>query len=168
MQTTFEAFPWRMVLISNAVALAIYALGCSILVREGVLWAIGYAAYCCWIEWRVLSRSCRSCYYYGKRCAFGKGLVCSWFLIRKPSRNFALKPVTWLDIVPDFLVSLIPASAGIMQILHEFSWEILLETVSLIALGSAGTAFVRSSIACKYCIQRTLGCPAEQLFRRAK
>jgi len=36
----------------------------------------------------------------------------------------------------------------------------------LIGLATQGNYLVRSRIACKYCKQRELGCPAEKLFRK--
>ena len=74
---TFEDFPWRTVLACNAVGLSIYAIGLCLMSRLGTAWGMLYAAYCLWMEWRVLSGSCRSCCYFGKRCGFGKGRLSS-------------------------------------------------------------------------------------------
>jgi hypothetical protein len=109
----FENFPWRMVVTCNAVGLAIYAIGLYLMARLGIIWGVLYAAYCIWMEWRLLSGSCRSCYYYGKRCGFGKGRVCSRFFTKAPEQSLCSKPISWRDVVPDFLVSLIPLGAGI-------------------------------------------------------
>jgi len=38
----------------------------------------------------------------------------------------------------------------------------------LILLTSAGNSYIRGSLACKYCQQRELGCPAEKLFNKEK
>ncbi len=162
----FENYPWRMIAISNAVSVAIYVLGFSLMARLGNVWGLLYAAFCVWLEWRLLSKSCRHCYYYGKRCAFGKGLVCAWLFSRGSMENFCAKQISWKDIVPDFLVSLIPAVAGIAMLLSNFSWVLLLAVAALMLLGSIGTGLVRGQVACKHCKQRELGCPAEQLFSK--
>ena len=70
--------------------------------------------------------------------------------------------------MPDFLVSLIPLGVGIALLVRSFSWLVLLLLIVLLGLASAGTGFVRGQLACKYCRQRELGCPAEQLFSRTK
>ncbi len=163
---TFEQFPWWMLVTSNSVGLAIYALGLYLMARLGLVWGVLYAAFCIWLEWRVLSKSCRSCYYYGKRCAFGKGKVCSWLFDKGVETSFGAKGISWRDIVPDFLVPIIPFVAGIVLLIRNFSWLLLLPVVALVLLGSMGTSLVRSRIACKYCKQRELGCPAEQLFSK--
>lgn len=166
--SSFENFPWWMVVICNAVGLAIYAIGLALMARLGLLCGMLYAAYCIWMEWRVLSGSCRYCYYFGKRCGFGKGRVCSWFFTKGAERNLSSKQILWRDLVPDFMVSLIPLVAGIAMLIRNFSWPALVLVVTLAFLGSAGTGLVRGQLACKYCKQRELGCPAEQLFSKTK
>jgi len=165
---TFENFPWRMVAVCNAVSLAIYAAGFYLMVRLGLAWGLLYVAYCAWVEWRILSRSCRHCYYFGRRCAFGRGRVCSWLFTKGSEETFRAKQVTWRDIAPDFLVSLIPLAAGIVLLIRSFSWIPLLAVAALVFLGSVGTGLVRRRIACRHCEQRERGCPAERLFAKAK
>jgi hypothetical protein len=166
--SSFENFPCWMVAVCNAVGLAIYAIGLCLMARLGAVWGVLYGAYCVWLEWRLLSGSCRHCYYFGKRCGFGKGRVCSWLFTKGAERNLCTKPASWRDVVPDFLVSLIPLGAGITMLVRGFSWLVLLLVVALLALGSVGTGFVRGQLACRYCRQRELGCPAEQLFSKTK
>jgi hypothetical protein len=166
--TSFENFPWWMVAVCEGVGLAIYAIGLCLMGRLGIVWGALYALYCVWMEWRILSRSCRHCYYFGKRCGFGKGRVCSWFFTKDSEPSWSTKQITWRDVVPDFMVSLIPLGAGIIMLIRSFSWLVLLLIMTLAFLGSVGTGFVRGQLACKYCKQRELGCPAEQLFSKTK
>ena len=165
---SFENFPWWMVVLSNANGLAIYAIGFYLMARLGALWGMLYAAYCIWMGWRLLSGSCRYCYYFGKRCGFGKGRVCSWFFAKGTEQTFSAKQISWRDIAPDFLVSLIPLGVGIPMLIRSFSWLALLSIITLAFLGSMGTGLVRGQLACKYCKQRELDCAAEQLFNKAK
>lgn len=164
----FEEYPWWMVGVCNAVGLAIYAIGFYLTAQLGIVWGLLYAAYCVWMEWRLLSGSCRSCYYFGKRCAFGRGRVCAWFFARGPARSACAKQISWRDLVPDFLVSLIPLGVGIGLLFAGFSWLVLFLLALLLGLGSVGTGLVRGQVACKYCRQRELGCPAEQFFSKPK
>jgi hypothetical protein len=164
----FENFPGWMVVVCNAVGLAVYTIGLYLMIRLGVVWGVLYAVYCLWVEGRVLSRSCRFCYYFGKRCAFGKGKVSSWFLTQGDSETFCTKQVSWRDVAPDFLVSLIPLGVGIFLLVRGFSWLVLLLIVALVGLGSVGTGLVRGNLACKHCKQRELGCPAQKLFSKTE
>ncbi len=155
-----------MIAICNSVGIAVSVIGFLLMVRLGIVWGLLYAAYCGWLEWRLLSQSCPNCYYYGKRCAFGKGMVSAWFFSRGSEKAFCSKQISWRDIVPDFMVSLIPGAAGLIMLIRNFSWILLLAVVLLVLLGTAGTGMVRGHVACKYCKQRELGCPAEQLFSK--
>ena len=166
--SSFEDYPCWMVAICNAVGWGIYAIGLCVMFRVGIVWGVLYAAYCGWMEWRLLSGSCRYCYYFGKRCGFGKGRICSWFFTKGAELNMRAKRVSWCHVLPDFMVSLIPLGFGITVLLWDFSWFVLLLVVVLLFLGSVGTGFVRGQLACRFCRQRELGCPAEQLFNRTK
>ena len=166
--SSFESFPWWMVAACNAVGLGIYAIGLYLTFRLGTVYGVLYAAYCVWMEWRLLSGSCRHCYYFGRRCGFGKGWVCSWFFVKDTEKGLGAKSISWRDVVPDFLVSLIPLGFGIALLIRGFSWLVLVLLVMLVVLGSVGTGLVRGQLACKHCRQRELGCPAEQLFRKTK
>jgi hypothetical protein len=107
---------------------------------------------------------CVNCYYYGKICAFGKGKLSSIFYPKGQPEQFRQKKITWRDIVPDFLVFMIPVLAGILLLIQEFTWIILILIIALFLLGFLGNALVRGQLACRYCKQREIGCPAEQLF----
>jgi hypothetical protein len=167
MQSTFEQFPIRMVLLANAVSLAIYASGAYVFAQWSPVAAVLYVAYCAWVESGVLRRSCAHCYYYGKRCAFGKGKLCALLLPKGESRKFVERKVTWRDLVPDILVMLLPLLAGIALLVRHYSWAVLGALAVLLALSFAGNAFVRGSFACKYCKQKEFGCPASELFGKA-
>ena len=75
--------------------------------------------------------------------------------------------ITWKDIAPDFLLFIIPVLAGIMLLIQGFTWTILSLVIALLLLGFAGNALMREQLACRYCKQREIGCPATQLFNRS-
>ena len=165
---TYKEFPLRIVLICNAVNIAIYTIGAYLLALLGMVYLILYLIYCLYIEARVLKLSCRDCYYFGKLCAFGKGKICSWLFKRGTPERFTAKGISWKDIVPDFLVSVIPLAVGIFLLVRDFSWMKLSLVLVLLVLSFPGTAFVRGEISCKFCKQREIGCPAEHLFDKKK
>lgn len=163
---TFENYPFWIVFVSNLVSLGIYVIGAYIMYRLGIVWLILYLAYLLVLEFRLM-KHCANCYYYGKFCAFGKGKLCSLFF-RKGQKSFCSFKLSWKDLLPDFLVALIPLVVGIVLLILDFSWMLLLLLIILVILASAGNSFVRSSLACKFCRQREIGCPAEQLFNKKK
>jgi hypothetical protein len=164
----FENYPCWIVIISNLVSIAIYLIGAYIIYQLGVIWLIIYLLYIFALEIRLMKNSCVNCYYRGKFCAFGKGKLSSFLFKKGNPKNFIKKKITWKDMLPDFLVSVIPIIAGIILLILNFSWPILFSVIILIILTSIGNGFVRSSLACKFCKQRKIGCPAEQLFNKNK
>lgn len=160
----YENFPARIVLLSNGVALAIYALGVYILGQFGILFALLYGLYCLWIESNVLRKSCVHCYYYGKVCAFGKGKICSWIFPKGEPQRFLDRQISWRDLIPEMMVLLFPLIGGIVVLFGRFSWLLVGLLALLVALSFGGNAFIRGTLACKHCKQRELGCPAQQLF----
>jgi len=164
----YENYPCWIMLISNFVSIAIYIIGAIIMSQIGLVWLVLYLLYIVWLEIRVMRHSCVNCFYYGKYCAFGKGKISSWFFKKGSPRNFINRSITWKDIIPDFLVSIIPLIVGIILSILHFSWLRIILIVLLVLVGSVGNGFVRGSLACRFCKQREIGCPAEKLFRKEK
>jgi hypothetical protein len=164
----YEKYPFWIVLLSNVVSIAIYVLGAIIIYEIGLLRLILYILYILWLEIRILRKSCVNCYYHGKACAFGKGKICRLFFKKGDSQQFSKMKITWLDILPDFLVSIIPILAGVVLLIIDFNWLILAVLLLLVFLTSMGNGFIRGSLACSYCKQREIGCPTTQLFSRKK
>ncbi len=163
-----EHYPTVIVVISNLVSLLIYGIGAFILYRFSLIWVICYVLFILLFEFRLLSRHCVDCYYYGKTCAFGKGYLSSLFFQRGKPEQFSQKKITWKDIVPDFLIFTVPVLAGILLLIQEFTWIVLILIIALFLLGFLGNALVRGQLACRFCKQRESGCPAEQLFDKTK
>ena len=162
----FENYPLWMVVLTNVFSLSIYLIGLYIFYRIDILFAALFALYILFIEFRLLTKSCRNCYYYGKLCAFGRGKCCSLFFKKGDSKKFAKTKITMKDIIPDFLITILPLVAGAVLLMSNFSWLILGLMTVLIVFGFFGNAFIRGSCACKYCKQGKIGCPAEKLFKK--
>jgi hypothetical protein len=165
---TYEDFPGWMVILSNIVAISIYATGAYILAGFGVFVSILYLLYCLWVEIGILRKSCVYCYYYGKMCGVGKGKLCSLFFKKGDPQRFIEKEITWSAMLPDFMVIIFPMVGGIILLVRDFSLFLLAIMVLLLLLFSGGNAVIRSSLMCKYCKQREIGCPADRLFNKDK
>ncbi|MBU2602931.1 MAG: hypothetical protein KKA32_12330 [Actinobacteria bacterium] len=164
----FESYPVWIVLGSQAVSLATYGLGTLVLSGFGLAVALVYLGYCAFVEVSVLRGSCRHCYYYGKLCAFGRGKTCP--LLFKPGepQRFLGRQPSVRDTLPDLLVPAIPVVGGIVLLVRDFRWPLLLAVLFIVALATVGTGLVRGLLACPHCAQRELGCPAEQLFSKQR
>jgi hypothetical protein len=163
-----DRYPLWAVAVSNGVSLAAYVIGAWLMYLAWPPLALLYLAFVLVLEIRLLKGHCVDCAYHGKVCAFGKGVVSAWFFPRGDPARFCQREITWIDILPDFLVTLIPVATGILLLVRQFDWLILTLVVALILLGFAGTALVRTRIACRFCRQRQRGCPVEQLFGKSR
>jgi hypothetical protein len=161
---SYENFPAWIPILANLVSISIYAIGAYILAGFGILFAILYLLYCLWLEIGILRRSCVDCYYYGKVCGLGKGKLCTLLFKKGDPQKFVEKEITWAHILPDFMVFIIPLVGGIILLIRDFTWFLVALLALLLILSFGGTAVIRGSFACKYCKQREIGCPAEQLF----
>lgn len=161
---SYENFPVRIVILSNLVTVLLYAAGLIIMIRLGWIAALLYLVLVLSLEYRLIAKHCVKCYYWGKTCGFGQGRLSSLFFKKGDPEKFCENNFSWKDMVPDLLISLIPLITGIVLLIIRFDMIILSGIILLIALTTAGNAFIRGNYACKYCKQRELGCPAEKLF----
>lgn len=164
----YENFPFSLVLFAVLVNVSIYTLGVVILSGFGNIMAALYLLYCLGVEIHIMKMSCVDCYYYGKLCAFGRGKAAPLLFRQGNSNRFTSKCISWKELLPDMLVLLLPLVGGIVLLIIYFSWSLSMILVALLALSFGGNYIVRSRIACKYCKQRELGCPAEQLFGKQR
>ncbi len=163
----YENYPGGIVALSNLVSLAIYGLGFLVLSRVGVVFALLYLLYIAGFEFRLLRYHCTSCYYWGKTCGFGKGRLSSWLFQKGDVSKFCAKKMTWKDLIPDILISLIPLVTGIVLLIVDFDFVVLAALLLLVFLTTSGTGFIRGKLTCRYCKQAELGCPALALFDKA-
>jgi len=166
--TCYKNYPLSIVIAANLFSLSIYAIGALIISQIGIIRLILYLVYILLLEIKLLKTACTTCYYYGKLCAFGKGKLSS-LLFKKGNPNlFTQRKITWKDIVPDLMVSIIPIIVGIVLLIIDFNWWLLAGVIVLLLLTSIGNGLIRGSLACKHCRQLELGCPAQQLFSKNK
>jgi len=163
-----ENYPIWVVTLSNLVSLATYGLGFYIMMRLNLIVAFFYLAFVLVLEFRLIKRHCVDCYYWGKTCGFGKGRISAWLFKKGDISKFCGKKMTWKDMIPDTLVTLIPMVAGIVMEILNLDTKLLIAIVLMILLTTFGNGFIRGNLTCKYCKQKELGCPAEKLFNKEK
>ena len=162
----YENFPFWIPLLACGLSLSIYALGIYIFWLLGIAFMILYIIFCLWIELKILKGSCVNCYYYGKTCGLGRGRLCGLLFNKGNPESFSEKEISWKDLIPDFMVLIFPLIGGTIILIRDFNRLILILMVILVVLCMGGNALIRGSLACKYCKQRELGCPAERLFNK--
>jgi hypothetical protein len=160
----YQNFPLKMPFIAILVSLFSYILGAIILSGFGIFIVVLYLIYCGGIELFVILRSCKNCYYYGKICGLGKGKIAPFFVKKGNPKKFTEKKVMWYDLIPDFLIAIIPLVGGLILLIYDFSFLHLCLIILLVILFFGGTGYIRGSFACKYCKQKEIGCPATKTF----
>jgi hypothetical protein len=163
----YENYPGWMVAVSSLNQLLLYGMGLFIISRLGLIFALLYLAYILAMELRLVKNHCTDCYYWGKSCGLGRGKVSSLLFKQGDPSRFCNMGLTWKDLIPEMLVSLVPVIAGVILMIVHFNPLLLVAVAIILVLMTAGNALVRRNIACKYCKQRELGCPAEKLFDKA-
>jgi len=165
---TYDNFPLRIVIISNLVSFLIYGSGLIITLRLGWIAAVLYLACILAFEYRLISRHCVNCYYWGKTCGFGKGRLSALVFKKGDPLKFCNSEISWKDMIPDLLISLIPFIIGIVLMIIKFDFILLFALIVILLAATIGNGFIRGSLTCKFCRQRESGCPAEKLFKDDK
>lgn len=164
----YENYPARIVIMSNIVSLGIYGFGFFIIQKTGWIFAGAYLLYILLFEYRLIRYHCTRCYYWGKICGFGRGKLSSWFFKKGDISKFSMKDMSWKDMIPDILISLIPLVTGIVLLIIQFDILLLSAILIIILLTTIGNGYIRGSLTCKYCKQQELGCPADLMFNKNK
>ncbi|MCK5242044.1 hypothetical protein KAR34_06305 [bacterium] len=163
----FENYPAGVVVAANLLSAIIYILGAAIILQIN-LWAmLLYLAFCLSLEFKLMATGCVHCYYFGRLCFSGKGVVSSWFFKPGDPKKFTAREISWLALLPDMLVVFVPVAIGIFFMFWEFKGSMLMLVVGLLIVAFPGQGFIRGALACCYCRQRELGCPAEKLFKKS-
>ncbi|MDP4226169.1 MAG: hypothetical protein Q8907_10740 [Bacteroidota bacterium] len=162
----YENYPLGTVVLSNTLSLALYGLGFFVINKLGLLFSLLYLLYVLILEYRLI-KSCANCYYWGRVCGFGRGKISAWFFKKGEPAEFCIKKLTWLDLVPDMLVSLIPIVVGVVLMILRFDFLLLFSVLLILFLTTSGNGFIRGKLTCRYCKQKELGCPAYSLFNKA-
>ena len=165
---SYENFPVWIPISAFLVSIIGYILGAIISSGFGGVVVILYLIYCVGIELLVVFRSCKNCYYYGKVCGLGKGIIAPFFVEKGNPKRFSEKKISWYDLLPDFLVPIIPIIGGIILSVYDFSYLRLGLMILLAILFFGGTGLIRGTFACKYCKQKEIGCPAQEIFSKKK
>ena len=162
----YDNYPLWIVILSNLVSISIYALGFIVIFQLGWVIAVFYMIFIMVLEYRLIKKHCINCYYWGKICGFGKGMLSSWFFKKGDISKFCEKKITWKDMIPDILITAIPLIIGILLLIIKFEINLLIALIFIIALTTVGNGFIRSTLTCKFCKQKELGCPADKLFNK--
>lgn len=166
---TFEKYPAWMILVYYLASFSVYLAGLYLVYMIWPVFALFLFVYILYLEISVLREGCARCYYYGKRCVCAKGKVAKVFFKKDEKRKFYEKEITMKHMIPSMLPMVITLIAGIYLVIQG------LPSINFIVIGIAvwplivtffGNPIIYGKIACPYCKQRELGCPACDFFMK--
>jgi uncharacterized protein (DUF983 family) len=165
---SYDNYPLSTVIQSNLVSFGIYACGFLILLKLGLIFSSLFLISIFLFELRLIRSHCPNCYYWGKTCGFGKGRLSAAFFTQGDKTKFCGTKMTWRDMIPDILLSLVPFVVGIVFVIVDFSFLMLATLLILVLLTTAGNGYIRGTKTCSFCKQRETGCPAFEMFNKGK
>lgn len=164
----FENYPARTVLIVWLVNLIVYLASVYLIWRLGALWGVLAIVYLFVVEFSTYWEGCTHCYYYGKRCYSGRGRIAPWLVKKGNPQKFCEKPVTFWNLLPHALVSIAPLIVGIILLIQDFNWLILICTSLPLLQWFMGNQLIFGILACPHCEQGRRCCPAQAFFGKKK
>jgi len=99
--------------------------GIYLLSRINIIFPGLFIIYLIALEISVYKEGWVCCYYYGKRCASGRGKIVSKIFKKDDPKKFCERQVTIKNFIPTLLVTIIPVVTGIYLLLQSFSYMIL-------------------------------------------
>jgi hypothetical protein len=160
----FENYPFLTVLIANTVTFIIWIVSIYLVWQLGAFWGALFIVYLLSLEFFVYKHGCSCCYYYGKWCAFGRGKIAPFLVKRYDPQKFCQRKVTWLNLLPVVLGSLIPVIVGVVLLIRGFSCSIFILTLIPVVNWFFINPLVYGKLICLHCKQGRLCCPANDFF----
>ena len=164
----FEGYPCSTVFISNFVNLMVCVVGVYLVWQLGALWGVLFIVFLLGNEFFIYKHGCSCCYYYGKRCAFGRGKVARFFVKKDDPKKFCQRNVTWLNLLPVIVASLVPVIVGVILLIWDFRLFILILTLVPLLNWFVFNPLIFGRLGCLHCKQGRICCPANDFFSKKK
>ena len=162
----YESYPAWVVIVSNLVTFSVYGAGLYLLYLVWPWLGLLFLIYLLWLEDSVLREGCVCCWYYGKACASGRGKLAPLLHKKGESKKFSEKDMSMKDMIPHFLVSIIPAITGVYLLIQSFDLLVLGLAAWPLIVTFLGNPIIYGKMSCPYCRQRKMGCPACEFFMK--
>lgn len=147
-----EKYPLRDVILGNATFAALLAAGTASCWLISPVFGVAYLVVFAALTYGLLRRlTCTRCYYFGKRCGSGWGLLSSACFSRRPLEEFNESPGVKLAPLVYGLMMLVPLIALAVLISQHATTTLLVLLAFLLAMAfhSSGPGRRRSCSACK-------------------
>jgi len=164
---TYESYPLWMVFVTVLSTLLVILAAGYIMFTLHWITGVLYIIYVILIEYSIYKEGCVNCYYFGKRCAFGRGVIAGLLFKKGDPKKFESKEIKWKDLMPQMLGVLVPSLVGVALLISRgFDLLILIALLYPILSWFAINPLVYGKIACAHCKQGEKCCPALEFFKK--
>lgn len=162
----YEKYPIWIVLLSNLINFSVWFSGIYLVSLVNIWLGLIFFLYIVYMELKVCKVGCVNCYYYGKRCGFGKGSLSSLFFKKGDSKKFGERSFSFKDFIPSLLISIIPIIFGVYLLINKFDWFVLILTIWPVLIWFLSNPIIYGKLICPNCKQRGINCLACEYFKK--
>lgn len=163
-----EFYSRKIICINMLFTFLSYFIGSLVIFSFNSIAGIFYAILCILTIFLSLKLRCSYCFYYGKRCGFGFGILSKLFFSQGESKEFNNSKNVIPVLIFSICVSIIPVIVGIVLIIVNFSVFHLIYFILYITVAFLPNFFMRNKV-CERCEQGKLGCPAyDKISKQSK
>jgi hypothetical protein len=164
----YECYPSWIVSTSIIQTFLSYALGALVVSLIGLIYALIFVVLVAVTMLMSPVFRCRYCYYYGKRCSFGLGMVAK-FLVRKgPEDQFCEAKNVYLTAAVGFVTTALPIFVLAYLLFTEFKLALGIMAVMYVLVALLPGFFLRPRVFCKHCRQGSIGCIAYDRMKKGE
>ncbi|MFC1800923.1 hypothetical protein ACFLZB_00450 [Nanoarchaeota archaeon] len=165
----YEKYPISTIIQVHILNLLVYLTGAYIMFRLHLITGILYLIYIVLLEFFVYKQACPHCYYYGKRCFSGRGLIAPLLYKKGDPKKFCSRPIKFTNLIPQTLVVAVPVIVGIALLISRgFHLLTLIAILYPILHWFAANPIIFGKLACPHCKQGKKCCPALNYFSKKK
>jgi hypothetical protein len=165
----YESYPWYIIFITSIVTLLVCLSGAYIMFRLHWITGVLYIIFLIIMEFHIYKEACPYCCYYGKFCAFGRGVVAKIFFKKGDPKKFCEKQITFKNFIPQMIGLGIPIIIGIILLISRgFHTLTLIAIIYPILSWFAINPIMYGKLACAHCKQGSICCPALEFFSKRK
>lgn len=163
----YENYPMSKVSIVIGLFFLVYLSGAYIMFKLHLVTGILFILYVILMEYYTYKEACPHCYYYGKRCYSGRGIIAQYVYKKGDPKIFCKKKIQFKNFLPQIIMLAVPIIVGIALLISRgFDWLILIAILYPILNWFFINPILFGKLACPHCKQGKICCPALDFFSK--
>ena len=163
----YENYPWSTVITYKTIMGSIFISGLFLTYLINPFLSLAFFLYLLYMEFSVYKEGCQYCYYYGKRCFSGRGLIVKHLYKKGDPKVFCARTMEFKDFLPHMVVAFVPAiAAGYLFFTQGLDLVYVGVGIWPLLVNFVGNQFIYGQMACPHCKQGAKCCPAVDYFMK--